>query len=68
MALFQDTMDSERVVKPLRQEGKNTICAVYLKGEGRLNFVGNAPIPTVLLNDPKEHPINHRIGFVPFSQ
>lgn len=68
MALFQDTMDNERVVKPLKTEGKRTICAVYLKNSGRLNFVGNAPIPTVLLADAKENPINHRIGFVPFSQ
>jgi hypothetical protein len=67
MALFQDTMDTDRIVKPLHQQGKRTICAIYMKGGDQLNYVGKAPIPTNLLADVKDRPNNRHIGFVPYK-
>lgn len=60
---FQDNMDNTRVVKPLHKNGRDTICGIYFKEGGRLNYVGTAPIPTSLLEDSKTKPINSRIGF-----
>lgn len=62
---YQDTMDPSRVVKPLRTEGRQTICAIYWKDHGQLRFGGEAPVPTSLLSD---EPINKRIGFVPANR
>ena len=59
---YQDTMDPSRVIKPLRQDGKQTICAIYWKDRGGLRFGGEAPIPSSLIGD--DQPLNRRIGFV----
>lgn len=64
MALFQDTMDSSRVAKPLRTEGNNNICAIYWQErDGSLNYGGTAPVPASLFNE--NNPRNKFIGFVP---
>lgn len=65
MAMFQDTMDPSRVVKPLRQNGRETICAIYWKDRGALRYGGEAPIPTSLLS---EDPRNKFIGFVALNR
>ena len=63
MPLFQDQMDPTRIVKPLRQEGRNTICGVYFKDKtGRLNYAGTAPVPTSLFEE--TNPWSKRVGFV----
>lgn len=67
MAFFQDMMDLDRIVKPLHQDGRRTICAIYNKNGNQLNYVGRAPIPSNLLVDPKDRPSNRFIGFVPYK-
>lgn len=67
MALFQDMMDLDRIVKPLDQEKGRTICAIYFRNGHQLNYVGKAPIPSNLLIDPKDRPSNRFIGFVPYK-
>jgi len=48
MAMFQDNMDFSRVVKPLRTQGKSSICEIFWKNGDKLDFGGIAPIPTSL--------------------
>lgn len=63
--MFQDTMDNERVVKPLRNQGKSMVCAVYWRGKNGLNYGGETKLPASLFD---ETPINRRIGFVPLNR
>lgn len=65
MNLFQDTMDPSRVVKPLRQEGKQMVCEVYWKVQGDLNYGGTTKIPAGLFD---ETPQNRHIGFVSINK
>lgn len=64
MSMYQDTMDPTRVVKPIRQEGKSYVCAVYWKVQGDLNFGGHTKLPLSLFD---ESPQNRHIGFVPYK-
>lgn len=63
---YQDTMDPSRVIKPLRQEKGQTICAIYWKDRGTLRFGGEAPVPSNLIGD--DQALNRRIGFVPINR
>jgi hypothetical protein len=64
MSMYQDQMDQTRVVKPLRQEGKSYVCAIYWRSHGDLNYGGTANIPLSLFDD---SPQNRHIGFVPYK-
>lgn len=64
--MFQDTMDNERVVKPIKSEGKSVLCKVYWRSKtGPLNYGGETKLPASLFD---ETPANRRIGFVPLSR
>ena len=59
--MFQDTMDNSRLVRPIRQEGRQTLCDIFWKENGTFCYGGRAYIPTSLFS---EDPRIAHIGFV----
>lgn len=66
MAMFQDAMDSDRVVKVLSSKGKSLECAVYWRSKNGLNFGGKVSLPASLFDESNLR--NRYIGFYPVNQ
>lgn len=64
--MFQDTMDTTRVIQPIEQNGKSMLCGIYWKTKNGLTYGGKANVPAALIGDPRDHLIQ-RIGFIPLS-
>lgn len=63
MAMYQDAMDPQRVVKPLETKSSGRIvCRVYWRTKGGLNYGGKTTLPAALFS---ENPRNRFIGFYP---
>lgn len=67
--LFQDTMDSNRVVQPRKDKGTAKVCGIYWKTKNGLVYGGEAEVPTALFSFEEEPKFQGRlghIGFVPY--
>lgn len=62
MAYFQDSMDLNRILEPINQEGKQLVCKVYWRSStGALGYGGIVRLPASLFD--QKDPKNAFIGF-----
>jgi hypothetical protein len=67
--MYQDSMDSTRVVQPRQDVGRVKVCGIFWKEKGGLVYGGEAEIPAHLFSleeDPKFQGRLGHIGFVPY--